>query len=245
MRRQRHQARRDGFTLVEVLAAFAIAAVIVIASAGLVRNVAAHFDRGTRSVAEADRFVLAVERLASDFAAARFVPVSTQPGAAVAFSAEPASGDKPAKIIFISAAGIGAGAARNEIVELSITADADLTRLVRRRATWLGTDTRWEDVTLRDPVILIEGSYDIAFVFGRMSPERSLTWHSSWIGERALPRFVRLLLRDRKSGEDLLSEADFAIRADAPSGCARSGAGIACLSVAPSPTGPAPSEPGG
>jgi prepilin-type N-terminal cleavage/methylation domain-containing protein len=245
MRQQRQRDPREGFTLVEVLAAFAIAAVIITASAGLVRHVAAHFDRGTRGVAEADRLVLAVERLSADFASARFVPVSADPAAAVAFSAEQASADKPARIIFIGAAGIGSQAPRNEIVELTIAEEADLIRLVRRRAAWLGADTRWEDIKLRDPVVLIEGRYDISFVFGKMSPERSLTWHSSWIGERVLPRFVRLLLRDRASGQDLLGEADFVIRADAPSGCARSGAALTCLSVAPAPPGPAPSAPGG
>jgi len=39
---------RDGFTLVEALAALAIASAIMIASAALIRNVATFFDRGTR-----------------------------------------------------------------------------------------------------------------------------------------------------------------------------------------------------
>ena len=56
----------DGFTLVEVLAALAIASVIIMASAALIRNVALFFDRGTRGVTEAERLMLAVERLAGD-----------------------------------------------------------------------------------------------------------------------------------------------------------------------------------
>src|SRR5712664_3296020 len=50
----------------------------------------------------------------------------------------------------------------------------------------------------------------------------------------ALPRYVRLILRDRATGADLLGEADFAIRANAPAACGRSDAAVACLSVAPS-----------
>ena len=51
---------RDGFTLVEALAALAIASAIMIASAALIRNVATFFDRGTRGASEAERLMLAV-----------------------------------------------------------------------------------------------------------------------------------------------------------------------------------------
>src|SRR5262245_53977937 len=70
-------ARCGGFTLVETLAALAITAVLFVAMAGLVRDVVWGFDRGTRTITTADRLVLAVERLAGDFAAARFVQKAT------------------------------------------------------------------------------------------------------------------------------------------------------------------------
>src|SRR5258705_10127394 len=73
MQRNRTRAGCDGFTLIEVLAALAIASVIIMASTALIHNVALFFDRGTRSVTEAERLMLAVERLAGDFSSARFV----------------------------------------------------------------------------------------------------------------------------------------------------------------------------
>ena len=228
--------RRDGFTLIEVLAAFAIASVIIMATAVLIRDVALHFDRGTRGVNEAERLMLAVERLAADFGSARFVPRRTEAGSAVAFTGEPASGDKPAKIVFVGAAGVASGPPGDEVVVLTIEEDGSVMRLVRRRAAWPGPRTRFEDIAPQDPVVLIEGKLDIAFVFARMTPERALTWHSSWIGEWTLPRFVRLILRDRVTDSDLLGEADFAIRANAPPGCGRPGAGVACLAAAPAQT---------
>jgi prepilin-type N-terminal cleavage/methylation domain-containing protein len=240
MRRERAHGGRDGFTLIEVLAAFAIASVIIIATAALVRDVALHFDRGTRGVGEADRLMMAIGRLSADFASARLVSRRTEAGAAVAFMAEQASGEKPAKIMFVGAAGVASGPPGDEVVVLTVEEDGNVMRLVRRRAAWLGARTRFDDIVPQDPVVLIEGKFDIAFLFGRMTPEGALTWHSSWIGEWILPRFVRLILRDRATGGDLLGEADFVIRANAPAACGRPGAAVGCLSAAPAQAGTSP-----
>jgi len=221
--------RRDGFTLIEILAAFAIGSVIIIATAALVRDVALHFDRGTRGVNEAERLMLAVERLSADFGSARFVSRRTDGGTAAAFTGEQGSGDKPAKVVFVGAAGVASAPPGDEVVVLTVEQDDKVMRLVRRRAAWPGPRTRFEDIAPQDPVVLIEGKLDIAFVFGRVTPDRALAWYSSWIGESTLPRFVRLILRDRTTGNDLLGEADFVIRANAPAACGRPNAAVACL----------------
>jgi hypothetical protein len=89
-------------------------------------------------------------------------------------------------------------------------------------------------VTPQDPVVLIEGKLDMSFVFGRVTPDGALAWYASWAGEWVLPRYVRLILRDRATGADLLGEAAFVVRADAPAACGRSEADPACLFTAPS-----------
>src|SRR5438270_13267752 len=101
MKMQNGRARLgcDGFTLVEVLAALAIASVIIMASAALIHNVALFFDRGTRGVTEAERLMLAVERLAGDFGSARFVWRRTEYGAAAAFAAEQAGRARPGRVV--------------------------------------------------------------------------------------------------------------------------------------------------
>jgi prepilin-type N-terminal cleavage/methylation domain-containing protein len=235
MRARRTRDGCDGFTLVEALAALAIASVIIIASAALVHNVALFFDRGTRGVSEAERLMLAVGRLAGDFGSARFVWRKTDDGSAIAFAAEQAGSERPASVVFVGAgrAALG-GRADDELISLTVEEDGEVRRLVRRRATWPGQRVRIEDVSLQDPVVLIEGRLDISFVFARLTPDGALAWYASWAGERTLPRYVRLILRDRATGADLLGEADFLVHANAPAACGRADAALACLSTAPS-----------
>jgi hypothetical protein len=73
----------------------------------------------------------------------------------------------------------------------------------------------------------------MAFLFGRITPNGALSWSENWIGQPSLPRFVRLILRDRETGLDLLGEADFVVRADAPPACGRPDANPGCLSLVP------------
>jgi prepilin-type N-terminal cleavage/methylation domain-containing protein len=227
MQRIQTSGGSDGFTLIEVLAALAIASVIIMASTALIHNVALFFDRGTRGVGEAERLLLAVERLASDFSSARFVSRRTEAGAAgVAFAGE------PDRIVFVGAGRAASRSLDDDLISLMVEQDGEVSRLVRRRATWPGSRARFEDVTPQDPVVLIEGKLDISFIYGRFKPDGVLDWNASWTGEETLPQYVRLNLRDLASGANLLGEADFVIRANAPAACGQAEPAVACLSVA-------------
>jgi len=225
------RTRCDGFTLVETLAALAVGSVVIVATVALARNVTLHFDRGARSVTETERIALAVERMAADFGSARFVTRTTAGGTALAFAAERADGDRPVKIMFVGNAGVLSAPRGEDVVSLTVERNGDLMRLVRRRAPWTGPRMRFEDASFRDDVVLVEGPFDIEFRFARAAGA-ALVWSTDFIGETSMPRFVRLILRDRASGADLLGEADFVIRADAPAACARGDAGAGCLTLA-------------
>ena len=227
-----------GFTLIEVLAALAIASVVIIATAGLLHTIALNFDRGTRGVSNAEHVLLAVERLAADFASARLVPQSEgETSAMVAFVGE------PTRVKFVAAGGVAAGPQGEELVSLTVEqTDDGASHLVRRRAAWLGPRARFEGLALRDPVHLIDGNVDIAFAFGRVAADETVIWSETWDGQPLLPRLVRLTVRDRASGAELIPGAQFMLRADAPIGCAQPDAGAACLTADQPPQEP-PKQP--
>lgn len=212
-----------GFSLIEVLAALAIASVVIIATAALIHNVALNFDRGTAGVGKADRLLLAVARLAADFGSAR--PVRS--GEASAATAEFVG--TPTDVRFVAAGGVAAGPRGEEVVSLTVEQIDGVSHLVRRRAVWPGPRMPLANVTLRDPVHLLDGQVELAFAFGRVAANDAVTWSDTWSGQPLPPRLVRLSIRDRRNGAELIPGAQFVVRADAPIGCAQLGATAGCL----------------
>jgi prepilin-type N-terminal cleavage/methylation domain-containing protein len=219
--RPRHT--EHGFTLIEVLAALAIGSAVIAATVTLIHNVALSFDRGTALAGKADQLLLATERLAADFRSARPAQRSSGANAAVAFVGE------PSQVKFIAAGGAASSQQGEEVITLTVEDIEGASHLVRRRARWLGPRAPFESVGVGDPVDLMEGLVDIVFAFGSVAADGNLTWSDSWSGRPLLPRLVRLTVRDRASGAELLPSMQFTLRADAPLTCARPGAKTSCL----------------
>lgn len=229
MRDRADRERRAGFTLVETLAALAVASSIIVGAATLTHHVAFHFDHGARGVDEAERFALAMERLSRDFGAARYVTLKPAGAPAPGKQAEeppaPVAFDGSAeRLVFVTASAIGARAALEEIVTLAVEpAGEESARLMRRRAPWLGPRAGLDAANAQDPVVLLEGRFDISFAYASVE-NGAASWSAAWRGEAGLPRLVRLDLRDKETGEKLFPGAEFVLRADAPAACASANA---------------------
>src|SRR5262252_9472518 len=126
------RAHSRGFTLVEALAAFAVASVVMI---------------GIGAVGRSERLLLAFERLAEDFAAVRFVQRQTEAGPEAIFTATPPTGDTPATVVFITTGGALAGPSSEEVITLTVEQTDDVSRLIRRRSPWPGPQSRLEGLT--------------------------------------------------------------------------------------------------
>ena len=226
-------ATEAGFTLIEMLAALAIGAVVIAAMAGLIRTVGLSFERGTRGVASAERVLLAVERLAADFGSARFI-LRLDAGSGTQAALFTGARDKA---IFVTAGHAAIGERDDEMVFLTVEGDRDTTQLVRRRAAFPGAGAPLAKIVPGDPVVLLEGPIDVGFAFADAAPGQAPRWSATWINQPQPPRQVRLIVRDRVSGADVLAPTVFAIRADAPGTCAVADATPAC--VAPSAGAPA------
>jgi prepilin-type N-terminal cleavage/methylation domain-containing protein len=212
-----------GFTLIEVLAAVAIGSAVIAATAALIHNVAVNFDRSTGLVGKADQLLLAVERLAADLGSSRLVPLADGAKGRVAFVGA------PSQLRFVASGGAASGPEGEEVVSLSVEDIDGVSHLIRRRAPWLGLRTPFDSVALHDSVDLIEGQIEIVFAFGSVAADGKLAWSDNWHDQPLLPRLVRLTVRDRASGAELVPGVQFVLRADAPIGCAKSGAGAGCL----------------
>ena len=226
-----------GFTLIEVLAALAITSVIIMSTAGLMWNVTVFFDHGTRGVSEADGLVRAVDRLSADFGAARFAQRTTAAGGvAAAFIGRSGKGSRNAKVVFVSGDTVSTSPQTEELVVLSTEYTDNTTRLVRRQSPWLGPRTQIEGIIGKDPVILIEGQVDIDFSFAKATPGGTLSWQDTWSDEFTLPRYVRMGVRTRGSGADLLGRAEFVVRSNAPPTCVADNANASCLVALAAPS---------
>jgi general secretion pathway protein J len=167
--------RRAGFTLLETLAALAIAAAALAIIGDFAMRALRNWHRGDTAIAAMEMITRGIGRMQTDLAAALPISVPGGDGAAVLFKGD-ANG-----LVFAAATGFGTGNRAVELVSVSTFKDRDELAIVRNRGPVTNPQPE-----LRDPVVLMKGRMQVRFSYR----DRSGKTVPTWIEQRELPTAV-------------------------------------------------------
>jgi general secretion pathway protein J len=156
---------RAGFTLLETLAALAIAAaafaIIVDFSMRTLRN----WHRGDQAIAAMEMITRGIARMQTDLAVALPMSVPGGDGAAVLFKGDANS------VVFAAATGFGTGNRGVELISVSAFPDGEDIAIVRNRGPVANPQPE-----LRDPVVLMKGRMRVRFSYRDQNGKTAPTW---------------------------------------------------------------------
>jgi general secretion pathway protein J len=206
-RRRSNRRNTRGFSLVEVLAATVLMAIILSAIGTVTAQWLPNWSRGFARVQHSEIVALGVERVVADLAAAEMVPVGRATPPFIFDGTE-------ASVTFIrTALGPNAGGGL-ELVRIG-TADGDRgPALIRARAAFLPAAEATRP-NFSDPVVLLRGPYRVSFSYAG----EDRVWRDSWPSADRLPRAIRVSVRDSASGATLPVSTIAVVRADVPARC--------------------------
>ena len=172
--------RRAGFTLIEALAALAIAAAGFAVIAQFASTAFGNWHRGRDGAAALDMITAGLAQVGRDFGRALPVPAARKPGATMLFRGG------PDRIVLVAATGLRQGDGGLEVISIRAVSSGGGRMLVRER----GTLSAGLDASFTDPVALMQGALDFRFAFVDVSGRRSATW----VDRPTLPARVELEL---------------------------------------------------
>lgn len=189
--------RQSGFTLIEVLAALALASLILV-SLNLAMTTIRQGSEGAR------------QRLTSNAVLGTAAQVFSEDVARIAKIRKNGS-DISQGYWFDGSAGQmvyplteWAGVARPALYLVRLRVDGDkVKQLIRERAPLKAGDTFDARREWGDPVVLLEGDYDVTF--GYRAPRSGIRdWSDAWTTSRAMPEEISFTVTDRKTGRPVM-----------------------------------------
>jgi general secretion pathway protein J len=208
MKRQR-SARRNtrGFSLVEVLAATVLMAIILSAIGMVTAQWLPNWGRGFVRVQQSEIVALGVERIVADLAAAEMVPTGRATPPFIFDGTE-------ASVTFVRTV-LGPNSNGGlELVRIGTAADDRGPALIRARAAFIPASEAVRP-SFSDPVVLLRGPYRVSFAYAG----EDRVWRDAWPSADRLPRAIRITVRDPASGATLPMSTIAVVRADVPARC--------------------------
>lgn len=161
---QRRAETRAGFSLIEMLAALAIAGAMIAVVSEFAGRAMRNWNRGEQTIAVMEMVTRGVGRLATDLSLVLPMPPPETDGSTVFFAGD------PAHIQFVAVTGFGGGSKGVELLDIVAVADRDDTLVVRRRGPVA------IPAQLGDPVTLLRGRLQVRFSYSDRAGRRSATW---------------------------------------------------------------------
>ena len=222
--RAARRRRIAGFTLIEALLATALMGVILAAIGTVTAQWLPNWNRGFARVQRVELLALGLERIVADIAAAEFVTA----GANVR---QPVFDGTELSVTFLRTA-LGPNTRPGlELISIQEIGGEKGLMTVRARARFMpmGRDGIEAQARPSDPVVLVRAPYRITFSYA--GADR--VWRNVWRGEDALPKAVRVQLRDATTDRTLsVSTATF-IHAEMPNECVLAEVIVDCLNRPP------------
>ena len=210
---------RAGFSLIEVLVALGLTVLVVGAFSPFAAQLIASWGRGARTAEFADMLTTGVARLDRDFRGA--VPMMITRGEETSMLFRGTA----SYVLFVATPGFAAGGEGLELISLSAEPrQGGGAALVRRRAS-LGSDP--EAGGLANPVVLLDGRYEIAFSYvggdGVRRPE--------WQNRPDMPVRVEITVGGAEGAAGLAAPLTFWVPADLPAACLTDDPPDACTAI--------------
>ncbi|MDI4659009.1 PulJ/GspJ family protein [Xanthobacter autotrophicus] len=212
-----------GFSLIEVLVALTLTGLVLSALAMVTGRWLPNWQRGLARVEASELIALAVDRMASDLAAAEFVPASLT-------ARRPLFMGTSSAVVFVRTA-LGPNARPGlEIVQL---AEAGGGGLGRSAAPFAPRPADAGLPPFGTPVPLLGAAYRASFSYAG----RDGVWRDGWIDADTLPRAVRMVIREARTGRVLDASSAVVIRAELPAVCVTDETRGVCAKPRPAGTG--------
>jgi general secretion pathway protein J len=199
-----------GFTLVEALMATLLMGIIMAALASVTAQWLPSWDRGIGRLQRVEILALSLDRVVADIAAAEIISPGDGKGPPVFDGGE-------LSITFVRTQLNPNATGGLEVVRLAEVGDERGPVLVRSTAPFVPTaDASSADAILfSNPVTMVRAPYRVAFSYA--GPDR--VWRDTWHQQTALPRAVRVQLRDLATSETLAVSTTVPIHAELPASC--------------------------
>ena len=207
----------SGFSLIEALAALALAGLVLSALATITAQWLPNWNRGLDRIQQSELVGIAMQRIAADLAAAEYVSPNRDQN-------KPLFDGSALSITFVRTAlgpNVGVGL---DVVRIGETADQGRPVTVRSRAAFgpipIGASP-FEQIRVSDPVVLLRSPLRLSFAYA--GPDR--VFRDDWRDQDELPAAIMLTVRDTTSERVLLSSTvtPVHVNAPAPAGSGTSG----------------------